>query len=71
MIELTDAELDQVAGGQTLTGGGVATAFIAQGGVPGEEPVLSGFPGILNASEESGLNPPAHGTITAGVAQSG
>ena len=68
MIELTDAELDQVSGGQT--GGGVITAFTVQGGGR-DAPVLRAFNGILNANDRPGPNPPGHGLTTAAAARSG
>lgn len=72
MIELTDVELDHVYGGQT-EGGGVITAFFAQGGDPTNPdptlPVLNAFPGLSSATDASGLNPPGHGQTTATAAQ--
>jgi hypothetical protein len=59
---LTEAELDQVRGG--AVGQGVATSF-TEGGTAN---VLNAFPGLLNSTTESGLNPTGHGQITAGAA---
>jgi bacteriocin-like protein len=59
MHELTDDQLDQISGGQT--GQGVATAFVEGGTTK----VLNALPGLINATEKSGVNPPGHGTITA------
>ncbi len=67
MVELTDAELDHVSGGQT-EGGGVITAFFAQGGDP-NAPVFNALPGLTKATNASGLNPPGHGQTTAAAAQ--
>jgi bacteriocin-like protein len=63
MHELTDAQLDQVSGGQTDQG--VATAFVEGGAAE----VLNAFPGLLNATGKSGVTPPGHGTITAASVQ--
>jgi hypothetical protein len=58
---LTEAELDLACGG--VTGQGVATAITTGGTTE----VLSALPGLITATEESGLNPPGHGQITAAV----
>ncbi|HYZ23426.1 MAG TPA: bacteriocin [Rhodopila sp.] len=66
--ELTDAELEQVSGGQT--GGGVITAFTVQNkGL--NSPVFNAFPGLSIANTQPGPNPPGHGQVTAAAAQSG
>ena len=67
MRELTDAELKQISGGQT--GGGVITAFTAQGGGP-DAPVLNAFGGLFTANTQPGPNPPGHGQVTAAAAHS-
>lgn len=73
MIELTDAELDQVAGGAPPSGGGVGTAFFAQGGDLNNPdrtlPVFNAFPGLSIAAGNSPRpeeQPPGHGQVTAG-----
>ncbi|PPQ34242.1 bacteriocin [Rhodopila globiformis] len=68
MHELTDAELEQVSGGQT--GGGVITAFTVQGkGL--NSPVFNAFGGLSTANAQPGPNPPGHGQVTAAAAHSG
>ena len=71
MIELTDAELDQVSGGQA--GLGVGTAFLAQGGElppsPETTPVWNARDNLSMAGGNTpSVLPPGHGRITAGVA---
>ena len=75
MIELTDAELEQVHGGVST---GVGTAYLAQGGtLPRDrDPTTIVVPadhadaGFLHSIPQSGIVPTGHGTITAHVVQS-
>jgi hypothetical protein len=64
LVPLTDAQIDQVAGGQMPepTGTGVGTAELTGGSEAVRD---AAFPAIGLATTQSGIFPVGHGTITA------